>query len=207
MKPLLPWLLLGAAALATLPAHAGETVNGDDHWVLRVGGAIVDPDRNPGQLAGMQTKVNSNTRPSIDIEYLITPHWGVDALGAVPFRHEVRLDGATAASTKQLPPTLGVNYHFAPNAQLSPFLGLGVNFTHFYDSRGEGPLQGDHVTMDNSWGVAARAGVDLRLSERWLLTADLRWMRLRSDVHVDGANVGQARIDPLVYGFSVGYRF
>lgn len=207
MKPLLPWLALGAAVLTTLPALASETVNGDSQWVLRVGGATVHPDSNPGHLAGMKAKFDSSTRPSIDLEYLITPNWGIDALGAVPFRHEVRLNGSKAATVKQLPPTIGVNYHFVPNAQVSPFLGLGINFTHFYDGKGEGVLKGAHVTLDDTWGVAARAGVDFKLNDRWLLTADLRWIRIRSDVHVGGVKVGQARIDPMVYGFSAGYRF
>ncbi|MGN6094012.1 MAG: OmpW/AlkL family protein [Luteibacter jiangsuensis] len=207
MKPLLPWLALGAAVLTTLPALAAENLNGDDHWVLRFGGATVHPDSNPGHLAGMKAKVDSSTRPSIDLEYLLTPNWGIDVLGAVPFRHEVRLNGSKAATTKQLPPTVGVNYHFVPTSQVSPFLGLGINYTHFYDSKGKGILDGAHVKLDDSWGVAARAGVDFKLNDRWLLTADVRWIRIRTDVKVGGTKVGNAHIDPMVYGFSAGYRF
>ncbi|URL60128.1 outer membrane beta-barrel protein [Luteibacter flocculans] len=207
MKSLLPWLALSAAALTTLPAFAADTVNGNDQWVLRFGAATVHPDSDTGHLAGMKAKVDSSTRPSIDLEYLLTPNWGIDVLGALPFRHEVRLNGTKAATTKQLPPTVGINYHFMPNEQVSPFVGAGINFTHFYDSRGEGLLKGAHVTIDDSWGVAARAGVDFKLNDSWLITADLRWIRIRSDVKVGGTKVGQARIDPIVYGFSVGYRF
>jgi len=100
-----------------------------------------------------------------------------------------------------------VNYHFVPTSQVSPFLGLGINYTHFYDSKGKGILDGAHVKLDDSWGVAARAGVDFKLNDRWLLTADVRWIRIRTDVKVGGTKVGNAHIDPMVYGFSAGYRF
>ena len=90
---------------------------------------------------------------------------------------------------------------------MSPFLGAGINYTRFFDTHGEGALTGARVKIDSSWGAAAHAGVDVRLSERWLLTADMRWMHIAGDVHVNGANVGQAKVNPLVYGVSFGYRF
>lgn len=155
----------------------------------------------------MQASIDSDTKPTASIEYLITPNWGVEALAALPFQHEVKLDGQKAASTKQLPPVIGVNYHFLPDATVSPFLGAGVNYTYFFDTKGKGLLQGDHVSVDNSWGAAAHAGVDVKLSSRWLLTADVRWINIKGDVHVDGVDVGTAKINPWVYGLSFGYRF
>lgn len=183
-------------------------VHADDmNWVLRFGAHVVDPKSDNGRLAGMKASIDSNIRPTASIEYMATPNWGIDLLAAWPFRHDVRLDGVRAASTQQLPPTLGVNYHFLPDATISPFVGAGLNYTWFHNSRGVGPLQGTHVSIDNSWGAAAHAGVDMKLSERWLITADLRWIDIKSDVHVNGSKVGRATINPLVYGLSAGYRF
>lgn len=138
---------------------------------------------------------------------MLTPQLGFEALAALPFQHTLRLNGQNAATVKQLPPVLGVNYHFLAGSVVSPFVGLGVNYTHFYDAHGDGPLFGTHVVAKDSWGAAAHAGVDYRLSERWLLTADVRWMDIRSKVHVDGAYVGTTKVDPLAYGLSVGWRF
>jgi outer membrane protein len=175
--------------------------------VLRFGAHVVDPKSHNGQLAGLKSSIDTDVKPSISLEYMFTPNWGVDVLGALPFKHEVKLAGQKAATTKQLPPTIGVNYHFLPEATVSPFLGLGVNYTYFYDTKGRGPLDGARVKIDNSWGVAAHAGLDVKLSQRWLLTADVRWIDIESDVHVNGAKVGKARVNPLVYGLSFGYRF
>lgn len=203
MKPLLSLLITAAlAAGAVSNAHAT-----DDPWVLRFGAHVVNPKSDNGQLAGMKASINSDTKPTVSVEYLLTPSLGVELLAAVPFKHDVRLDGVTAASTKQLPPTLGVNYHFMPDATVSPFIGAGLNYTYFFSTKGQGPLQGAHVKIDNSWGAAAHAGIDVQLSPKWLLTADLRWIGISGDVRVNGVKVGTAKVDPLVYGLSFGYRF
>lgn len=196
--------LLAAAGLAVLPAaHATD----DDAWVLRFGAHVVNPKSDNGHLAGMKASVDSDVKPSISLEYMITPNWGVDVLGALPFKHEVKLNGQKAATTKQLPPTLGVNYHFLPDATVSPFVGAGVNYTRFFDTKGRDLLDGAHVKIDNSWGAAAHAGIDVKLAPQWIFTADVRWVDIESDVRVNGAKVGKAKIDPWVYGVSFGYRF
>ena len=203
MKPLLPLLIAAGLAVGALSnVHAT-----DDPWVLRLGTHVINPQSNNGQLAGMHASIDSDTKPTVSLEYLVTPAWGVEVLAAVPFKHDITLNGEHTASTKQLPPVLGVNYHFMPDAKVSPFLGVGLNYTRFFSTRGEGPLQDAQVKIDNSWGAAAHAGLDIKLSSHWLITADLRWINIAGDVHVNGANVGKANVDPLAYGLSVGYRF
>jgi len=203
MKPLL-CVLIAAALVVGAVSNARAA---DDAWVLHLGAHVVDPKSDNGQLAGMKASISSDTKPTVSVEYLLTPSWSIDLLAAVPFRHDVRLNGVTAASTKQLPPTLGVNYHFMPDATVSPFIGAGINYTYFFTTKGRGPLQGTHVKIDNSWGAAAHAGIDVQLSPQWLLTADVRWIGISGDVHVNGVKEGTAKVDPLVYGLSFGYRF
>lgn len=205
MKVLLPVLM--AAALGTVAAPAAHA-DGNDNWVVRFGVHAVDPKSNNGTLAGARSSIDTSVRPTGSIEYLITPNLGVDLLAAWPFQHDVKLAGVgKVATTKQLPPTLGLNYHFMPDNSWSPFLGLGLNYTNFFDTKGAGALQGASVSIANSWGVAAHAGFDVKLNPKWILTADLRWIDIESDVKVNGTKVGNAKINPLVYGVSLGYRF
>ena len=199
LVPLACFIALGA--VSTL--HAQEA----SPWVLRFGAHVVQPKTNNGTLAGMHASVDSSTRPTGSIEYMLSPNFGVDLLVAWPFRHDVRLNGVRAATTQQLPPTIGINYHYAPVRRVSPFVGVGLNYTWFHNTRGTGPLQVDSVAIRNSVGLAARAGIDVKLSERWLLTADMRWMNIDGDVRVNGTKVGRATINPMVYGLSMGYRF
>ncbi|AIF46316.1 OmpW/AlkL family protein [Dyella japonica] len=205
MKALLPLALAATLGALAVPAAHAE---GADSWVVRVGGAVVAPKGNNGTLAGARADVSSSTRPTIDLEYMFTPNWGVDVLGAWPFQHDVKLAGlGTVARTMELPPTVGINYHFMPDAAWSPFVGAGVNYTNFYSTHGTGALYGSSVSIANSWGPAARVGFDMKISDKWLATVDVRWAYIESDVKVDGTKVGKAKIDPIVFGASVGYRF
>ena len=56
-------------------------------------------------------------------------------------------------------------------------------------------------------GAVAEAGAELRVSERLLFTADLRWADLDDDASALRGQNGPVAADPLVLGFSVGYRF
>jgi len=204
MKPMkFSTSLLAAAMLAAAGVSAAHAA--DDNWVVRFGASGVVPKSDNGNLAGMRANVSGDMKPSGSLEYLLTPNWGVELLAAVP--HSVRLDGVQAAKTHELPPTIGVNYHFMTDKAISPFVGLGINYTGFYDTKGVGPLEGARVKIDNSWGAAAHAGFDYNFSPKWMFTADVRWVDITSDVHVNGSNVGHATINPLVYGLSFGYRF
>jgi len=197
---LLAFTLLAAASMSA--AHAA-----DDSWVVRFGASGVVPKSDNGSLAGMRANVSGDLRPTASLEYLVTPQWGVELLAAVPFEHNVRLNGVQAARTHELPPTIGVNYHFMTDSVVSPFVGAGINYTRFYDTHGVGPLEDAHVKIDNSWGAAAHAGFDYNFYPNWVFTADVRWVDITSDVHVNGSNVGHTTINPLVYGLSFGYRF
>lgn len=205
MKVLLPLAVIAVLGAATSPAARAST---DDNWVVRFGVHAVDPKSNTGTLAGASSSIDTSVRPTGSLEYMFTPNLGVDLLAAWPFQHDVSLSGlGKVVRTKQLPPTLGVNYHFLAGSKVSPFVGIGLNYTKFFDTKGTGALSGASVRIDNSWGVAAHAGIDVALAPKWIFTADLRWIDIESDVKVNGANIGTAKINPLVYGVSLGYRF
>lgn len=205
MKIIWRQAMLGALTCVVAGNISAQDANGP--WVLRFGAHVVDPASSNGYLAGARTSISSSTRPTFSIEYMLTPQLGFEALAALPFEHTLRLNGQRAATVRQLPPVIGANYHFLAGSVVSPFVGLGVNYTHFYDAHGVGPLFGTHVVAKDSWGAAAHGGVDFRLSERWIITADVRWMDIRSRVHVNGGYVGTAKVDPLAYGLSAGWIF
>lgn len=201
--------LIAALIVAGLGISGVAVAQDAAPWILRFGVHNVDPTSNNGTLAGgaLTTKVQSDAKPTISIEYMFSRNVGLWVQGAVPFEHEIELNGVKAATVKQLPPTVSVNYHFMPEGSVSPFVGVGVNMTTFFSTRTYGPLAGANLTVDDSFGLAAHAGVDFRINEAWLVTADLYWINIEPDVKVNGSKVGSVKIDPLVYGLSVGYRF
>lgn len=205
MNKLLPAALAAALAL-TAVGHARAA---DTGWVVKVGAHVVDPKSDNGHLAGgaLKAEVGSNTRPTITAEYLFTPNLGLEVLASTPFQHSVRLNGVKAGSFKHLPPTVSLQYHFNPQGAVSPFVGVGLNYTYVFGEHTTGPLAGTKLSVDDSFGVAAHAGLDFRINPQWLFTVDARWMNIDAKAKVNGASVGTVHVDPLVYGVAVGYRF
>jgi outer membrane protein len=202
----IPLLALVAACASACPLAAGAA-QGD--WQVKLGVHVVDPKSDNGHLAGgaLATDVDASLRPTVTLEYFVTPNIGVEVLAAWPFEHEIKLNGAKAATTRQLPPTVSAQWHFMPDAKVSPFVGLGVNYTRFFSIDETGPLTGSRLDLGDSWGLAAHAGVDIGLAPAWSLTLDARWIDIDTDVKVDGAKLGSVAIDPLVYGVAVGHTF
>jgi len=197
-------LAIVVAIGATTAAHAEQ---GD--WQVKIGAHAVDPKSNNGHLAGgtLAAGVDSAWSPTVTLEYSVTKNLGIEVLAALPFEHDVKLNGAKAATVKQLPPTVSLQWHFVPDAKVSPFIGVGVNYTRFFSIDETGPLAGAKLDLGDSWGLAAHAGVDVALAPRWSLTVDARWIDIDTDAKVGGVKVGSVAIDPFVYGVALGYRF
>ena len=206
-------LLLAALALATaLPAAAQS--KGD--WTLGVGVHNVDPKSDNGSLDATAlglgplppTEIGSSVRPTITGEYFIADNLGIEVLAALPFHHDIDIRGVgKVGSTKHLPPVVSLQYHFANSSKATPFVGLGLNYTTFFSEETTGALAGTKLSLDDSWGVAAHAGIDFAVGERSAVRVDARWIDIETDVKVNGIKVGKADIDPLVYGLSWVMKF
>ena len=95
-------------------------------------------------------------------------------------------------------------YRFASASPFTPYVGAGVNWTTISKVRllnGAGSLEHD------SWGLAVQAGVDYALDQHWSLNLDVKKVQIRSDVMIGGAKASAVKIDPLLLGVGVGYRF
>lgn len=200
--------LAAACGLVLMAGAMTAHAEGSD-WVVKVGAHVADPKSNNGSLAGgtLEADVGSDVKPTITAEYMLNPEWGVEVLASLPFEHDIELNGVKSGSAKHLPPTISAQYHFNAGGSVSPFVGLGLNYTFFFSEHTTGPLAGTRLSLGSSIGPALHAGIDFRTSDRWMITADIRWMNLDSDVKVDGAKVGTVHIDPIVYGVAIGYRF
>lgn len=191
------------ALAAALFAVAGTADAAD--WIVRFGGHTIDPKSNNHELVN----VGSGQSLTFNATYLLSDNWGVEVLAALPFSHDITLkaDGSRVAETKQLPPTVSLQYHFMPDRRVSPYLGAGLNATVFFDEKTAGALAGSKLSLDDSFGVAAQAGVDFALSPQWLINVDARWIDIDTNARLDGASLGTVAIDPYAFGVSVGYRF
>ena len=152
--------------------------------------------------------INSDAKPSLTFEYFVRENLGVEVLAAWPFQHDISVKGVgRVGSTKHLPPTVSLQYHFNDKGVVSPVLGVGLNYTTFFSEDTRGALDGTSLKLGDSWGLAAHAGLDFRVSEKAAIRVDVRWIDIDSRVRVDGARMGTANIDPLVYGAAYVMKF
>ncbi len=195
-------LVLGGVAAPAFAQQAGE-------WTFGIGAHQVNPKSDNGSLVGgtLDVEVGSSVRPTITAEYFVRDNLGIEVLAALPFLHDVDIAGlGNVGSTKHLPPTVSVQYHFG-DAGVKPFVGLGVNYTRFFSTDTSGALAGSDLELDDSFGLAVHAGIDFKVGEKGAIRVDARWMDIDTDAKLDGADIGTVNIDPLVYGAAYVFKF
>lgn len=88
-----------------------------------------------------------------------------------------------------------------------PYLGAGVNATLISKVAFFVPTIGSLALDSTSFGGALQAGLDIRVADHSYLNADAKYVQIRSKLNVGGAKLSELRIDPLLYGVGLGYRF
>ncbi len=200
--------LLAAGFSATVSAHQAGDI------IVRAGAVVVAPNESSDDVAGKgEFQISNNTQLGLNFGYMLTDNFGVELLAATPFSHDVSLGGTKIAETKHLPPTLVAQYYFGDaQSKLRPYVGVGVNYTNFFDNEFTNDLGGalTDLSMSTSWGLAAQAGVDYQVNKNWLVNASVWYAQISSDVKFKLAGdtvVIDTDINPWVYMVSVGYTF
>ncbi|WP_226642528.1 OmpW/AlkL family protein [Microbulbifer variabilis] len=224
-----------ATAALTAVLSAPVLAYEEGSFILRGGMATVAPDTSSSALS-----VNGDAQPNtgVDVDngsalgltgvYMFRDHWGIELVAATPFTHEIQAEGLgetfELGETKHLPPTLLVQwYPMDTQSTIQPYVGLGVNYTAFFDEEISstanavfetlGAKDEAKLSLDNSFGLAAEAGVDFAFGadQRWLFNMSVFWMDIDTDATVKVPSVGNVTakvdIDPLVYMAGLGYRF
>lgn len=217
-------LAVAVAAGALLVGQNALAAAGD--WIIRGGVTMVTPNDDSGEViaggpTGSKVSVGNDVKPSFTITYMLTDNLGVELIGALPFEHEVDVEGGALAGmglgpiadVKHLPPTLSLQYHF-PLGQFRPYVGAGINYTMFFEEKVTDPTlrtMYDKISLKDSFGYALQVGVDYDLGNNWLLNADVRYIDIETEARLSGASgtatVDNIEINPVVFTLAVGKRF
>lgn len=211
-------------ALAVAAPFAQAFEAGD--IIVRAGAATVDPNEDSsavklnGAPLGGQATLDSDTQLGLNFAYMVTDNIGIELLAATPFQHTVGLKGlggldGTFADIKHLPPTLSaVYYPLDSKSTVQPYVGLGINYTIFFDEdlTGARTQQGfSNLELDDSWGLSAQVGVDFMLTDNIMLNGQLRYIDIDTEATADLAGAGKVKVDvdvdPWVYMVGLGYKF
>lgn len=203
--------LAAVLAMAATPALAQSAGS----WTVGVGAHNVAPRSDNGTLTAtplgnLAMDVGSNTRPTITGEYFLKDNLGLEVLAALPFQHDINVVGVgQVGSTKHLPPTVSLQYHFG-TGKVKPFVGIGLNYTTFFSTKSEGAIAGTDLELSDSWGLAGHLGIDFQVSEKAAIRVDYRKIDIDTDVKLNGADLGTnntVNIDPSVYGIAYVFQF
>lgn len=244
-KSVLAIALLSSLSTMTFANQAGDIL-------VRGGFTSVNPDSQQSTIyaAGNQTvnlgagaitaSVDDNTQLGLNFVYFFDSNWAIELLAATPFKHDIMVNTGNGSvnlgEAKHLPPTLSALYYFDTNSAFKPYVGVGVNYTIFFDdsfnpaltgaaspaivSISDGttttpvgaPLDAQDLDLNSSWGLSAQVGVDYDLGDNWSVNVSARYIDIDTKATftaVNGTVPGKVSVDvdPMVYSVMIGYNF
>ena len=173
-----------------------------------VGGARVNQ-----QLAGTGARADDADAASLIAEYYVTDNIGVALLVGTPFTDNLSGRGTLASygvigKAKPMAPVLELRYHFlAPDAKLRPFVGLGLNYTWYTDTRLVnrqfldatcGPGCSTSSSLSASWNPALGIGLYYALGEHWSVNTSLTYIPMSSTLTTNATTAAGGNIDTLM---------
>ncbi len=190
-----------ATILGAQPSKAEDA----GKWLLRVRALGVVPQESSTVSIGGNVAISNNIVPEVNVSYFFTPNIAVELIAATT-KHNVKLKGSTdLGSVWLLPPTLTLQYHFTQLDVVKPYIGAGINYTHFYNSN---PGALTSARYNNSVGGVLQAGFDVPIKNNWSFNVDVKKVWINSDVSFNrGAVRANVDINPWLFGTGLGYRF
>lgn len=206
MKHIQTLSVLGIAAVAALLTGPAAAYDKGD-WTFKTGMINIDPEQTNGDTAVGELVVDDDTSLQFTGTYFVADNWGLELLAALPFDHDWTVDNLTGGTVRHLPPTLTLQRYFQNSSPIVPYVGVGLNYTTFFSEKAFGDLAGADIDIDDSFGYSVQVGADYNFTDQLFMNVDVRYIQIEGDVSVNGAEIGEAEINPLVVGVGVGYRF
>jgi outer membrane protein len=202
-------VVAGLAPASVTRADDGKSA-GDIMVRLRGLGVLPDVSSSVGVIGG-HVGASNTAVPEIDGTYFFTDNIAVELIAATT-QHTMTDDGSAIGhvnigKVRLLPPTLTAQYHFMPKALFSPYVGAGLNYTFFFDSKPAGGTV-TSAKYESGLGYALQAGVDYRINATWYVNFDVKKIFLNTKVHLNGGTINASvDLDPWLVGLGVGYKF
>ncbi|MBL8642479.1 MAG: OmpW family protein, partial [Rhodospirillaceae bacterium] len=179
--------LLAFACLGSAPVQADDFKQAGE-WLVRgrVIGVLPDGKSTITPIGGNATADDSFV-PELDISYFFSDNIALEVIAAVT-KHDVTARGTTLGTVRLgdawlLPPIVTLQYHASSFNGLSPYVGVGLNYTHFFDADTAGaPVTA--ISYGDSFGPALQAGFDVQLNDRWSFNVDVKKVWINTDVRI-----------------------
>jgi outer membrane protein len=197
-KCLLAALTLAATALCGSAAQAQQTPEGP--WLVRLRAVNIDSANDDS--TGLGLSINNKVIPEVDVSYFFNKNVAAELVLTVPQTHSLYSKGTRIGQLDHLPPSLLLQYHWDAGS-IQPYLGAGINYTRFSDVQAPA---GVDITR-SSWGGALQLGADFKVAANMVLNLDVKKVTIGTDVSSNGAKLGSFKVDPVLVGVGLGWRF
>ncbi len=195
-----------AAVMAVSVPVTAQAGSESGNFMIRMGASAVLPDSKVTTTINDPGEITDKFIPSATLTYFLSKNLAVELFCCFS-THQVDLNTAgKVAHTWIFPPTLTLQYHFDHMGPLKPYVGAGVTWMHFFKEKGKGALAGANVDIDDAFGFALQAGVDISMGGGWYLNADVKKIFIETDARAGAVGVS-ADIDPWIISANIGYRF
>lgn len=183
-------------------------------WLLRLRVIEVAPypsSNRVNNVGGHFDEMSKQVVPEFDISYFFAEHVAAEAIFGT-MRHHIGANGTSAGHVDLgrvalLPPTVTLQYHFSPAKRYKPYVGLGINFTHFYHvTRGSVSISSFY---SDSFGPALQAGIDIAIKPKWFINLDVKKIFIQSNAYItttQGQFNPTVKVNPIISGIGIGYR-
>jgi outer membrane protein W len=123
-----------------------------------------------------------------------------------------RAIGGGTGDVDMMPITAVLQFHFAPNAFIDPYIGGGAAYVLFDDFESQGVSNIDRIDIEDDVGFAVNAGVGFRLGGRFGANIDAKYIPLEANataVNITNGGAAEGRFDvsPIIISAGVSLRF
>lgn len=228
--------LAAALALTAPVAHADSSTPN----TIYVGVAYMQNHSSLPDLSGYNTPPGLNLKvgnaATLGVTYVrdLPGPWSFELALGYPPRVRTEAMGANWAKLGIQPgtgitdvdaisPTAFINYHFlGHDAKWDPFVGLGINYTRFTNTKAlssvTSHLGPTDVSLSDSWGAAAHVGLIYHVNPRWAVVGTIAAADVQSDLTttsyspsnpslITSQSKTHINFHPIVYTLAVGYSF
>lgn len=162
-------------------------------------------------ISGAGVDITDDTTLSFDVSYFFSSSLALNFFGGLPAAANLTgtgsLGGLPVGETKYGPAVLSLQYHFATNSSVSPYIGAGIAKILFLEEKGNALTDFD---LADAWAPALQVGMRYQVSENWFANADIRYTPFETDFSgtLGGAPVrGKISVDPTILNIGIAYRF
>ena len=116
----------------------------------------------------------------------------------------------SGSGLRMTPLTAILQFHFLPHGVVDPYLGAGAAYVLFDNVNGRGNLNVSKIDFKDDAGLAISGGIGFRLSPRIALTADGKYVPVKSSataVYTNGTTTSRVKINPVIFSGGLTFRF